>query len=56
MSLKRDDVVASVAVLAPKAKEAEFDQESRRTVQSQEPLIAPVVLPEIVPKYPGQRH
>ncbi len=47
MSLKRDDVVASVAVLAPKAKEVEFDQEAD---QPQEPLVAPVVLPDTSPK------
>lgn len=53
MSLKKDDVVASVAVLAPKAKEVEVEEE-QDTVQA--PVPPPLTLPETTPKAPVNGH
>ncbi len=57
MSLKRDDVVASVAVLAPKAKEVEVDQDGREGPNhDRESLSAQLTLPEKTPKIPVNGH
>jgi DNA gyrase subunit A len=51
MSLKRDDVVASVAVLAPKAKEVDADQdEPEESNDGMTPAPSPIALPEATPK------
>jgi DNA gyrase subunit A len=51
MSLKRDDVVASVAVLAPKAKEVDSDQdEAEDSRDGLTPSSSPIALPEATPK------
>jgi DNA gyrase subunit A len=51
MSLKRDDVVASVAVLAPKAKEVDSDQDEPEDANDNiTPPSSPIALPEATPK------
>ena len=51
MSLKSDDVVASVAVLAPKAKEVDADQdEPEESNDRMTPAPSPIALPEATPK------
>jgi DNA gyrase subunit A len=57
MSLKKDDVVASVAVVTPKAKEVELDQDSREWPgQDRESLSAQLTLPEKTSEIPVNGH
>jgi DNA gyrase subunit A len=49
MSLKKDDVVASVAVLAPKAKEIEVEDELTTADGGVKPNTAELALPEAAP-------
>jgi hypothetical protein len=51
MSLKKDDVVASVAVLAPIAKEVDTDQDEQEGSNvTTEPSAPHIALPETTPK------
>jgi DNA gyrase subunit A len=57
MSLKKDDIVASVAVLAPKAKEVDTDQDDQEDANiTTEPSAPPIGLPEKTPKASANGH